>query len=98
MPDIDFFNFFRYLLGVVVTIYASIVTWQSLREWWAYLNGDDRYVSMLRRYLLVHGLRMRFRTFWGDVIVCGLLCVVFGLIWRAHNIIYGIGEVLHSAR
>lgn len=98
MPQIDFFNFFRYLLGVVATVYATIVTYQSLREWYLWLAGQDRYVSMLRRYLVVHGLRLRFRAFWGDVLVCLLLGVVFALIWRAHGIIYAIGETLRDAR
>lgn len=98
MPNIDFFNFFRYALGTVVTVYATVITLQSLRGWWSWLNGRDRYVSLLRRYLLVHGLRLRFRTFWGDVIICALLCVVFALIWIAHDRIYAIGEVLQSAR
>jgi hypothetical protein len=97
VPQIDFFNFFRYLLGTVVTVYATVVTLQSLREWWIWLRGQDRYVSMLRRYLVVHGLRLRFRAFWGDVIICLLLCVVFVLIWRAHGIIYSIGETLRDA-
>lgn len=98
MPQIDFFNFFRYLLGMVVTVYATVITLQSLRGWYLWLAGRDRYVSLLRRYLLVHGLRLRFRTFWGDVIICMLLCVVFALIWRAHGMIYGIGEVLRDVR
>lgn len=98
MPDVDFFNFFRYVLGTIVTVYATVVTLQSLRSWWSWLNGRDRYVSLLRRYLLVHGLRLRFRTFWGDVIICLLLCVTFAIIWVAHNKIYAIGEVLQSAR
>jgi hypothetical protein len=97
VPQIDFFNFFRYLLGTVVTVYATVVTIQSLREWWIWLRGQDRYVSMLRRYLVVHGLRLRFRAFWGDVLICLLLCVVFVVIWRAHGIIYGIGETLRDA-
>jgi hypothetical protein len=85
MPSIDFFNFFRYFLGTVVTIYATIVTLQSLWEWYAWLAGSDKYMSMLRRYLIVHGLRLRFRAFWGDVIICGLLCIVFMLLWHAHT-------------
>ena len=97
MPQIDFFNFFRYLLGTVVTVYATVVTIQSGREWWLALRGGDRYVSMLRRYLVVHGLRLRFRAFWGDVLICLLLCVVFVLIWRAHTVIYQIGETLRDA-
>lgn len=94
MPDIDLFNFFRWTLGTVVTIYATIVTLQSLWGWWVWLAGQDRYTSLLRRYLIVHGLRLRFRTFWGDAIVCALLCVIFMILWHAHRLVYELGRAL----
>lgn len=87
VPDIDFFNFFRYFLATVVTIYATVITLQSAWEWLAWLSGSDKYISLVRRYVIVHGLRLRFRAFWGDVIICVLLCVVFMLILRAHHLI-----------
>lgn len=87
MPTNDFFHFFRWLLAVVVTIYATVITLQSAWDWLGWLSGKDKYTSLLRRYVIVHGLRLRFRSFWGDVIICSLLCLVFMLIWRAHHII-----------
>ena len=39
---------------------------------------------------MLHGLRLRFKTFWGDVIICGLLCVAFFILWHAHGIIYDL--------
>ncbi|HEV7298165.1 MAG TPA: hypothetical protein VGN72_02290 [Tepidisphaeraceae bacterium] len=96
MPDVDFFTFFRYTLGTVVTIYASIVTLQGLWGWWVWLAGDDKHISMLRRYILVHGLRLRFKTFWGDVIICGLLCVTFIIMWRAHLKLEELAEALRG--
>jgi len=92
MPDIDFFNFFRWTLGTVVTIYASIVTFQSMYGWYVWLAGANKHISILRRYLIVHGLRLRFATFWGDVIITILLCVVFMLLFRADRIVNQIGE------
>ena len=88
MPDVDFFNFWRYLIGTVVTIYATVITLQSLWGWYAWLAGNDKYISLARRYLIVHGLRLRFKTFWGDVIICGLLCIAFLIMWRLHGLIY----------
>src|SRR3954468_10922571 len=70
MPRVDFFNFFRYLLGTIVTVYATVLTLQCAWDWAGWLGGRERYVSLLRRYLLVHALRLRFKTFWGDVIIC----------------------------
>jgi hypothetical protein len=85
MPD-DFFKFFRWWLAILVTVYASIITLQSLWGWYVWLAGSDRYTSLLRRYLLVQGLRLRFKAFWGDVIVCFLLLVAFLMIWRAQSV------------
>ncbi len=96
MPDIDFFNFFRWTLGTVVTIYASIITFQSLYGWYIWLAGADKHISILRRYLIVHGLRLRFATFWGDVLITILLCVVFMLLFRAHGMVNQIGEIRQS--
>jgi hypothetical protein len=95
MPD-DPFNFFRLWLGWLVTIYASIITLQSLYSWAVWLAGQDKYIGMLRRYLIVHGLRLRFRAFWGDVIICLLLCVAFLMMWRAHHLIYDLTATLRT--
>ena|ERR1041384_5114950 len=95
MPDIDFFNFFRWTLGTVVTIYATVVMLQSLWSWYVWLAGSDKYMSLLRRYVIVHGLRLRFKAFWGDVIICVLLCIVFLILWHAHELIYSL-EVMRG--
>ena len=86
LPD-DLFDFFRRWLGIVATIYATIITLQSLWGWYVWLAGEDKYISLLRRYLIVHGLRLRFKTFWGDVGICILLCVTFLIIGHAHVVI-----------
>src|ERR687896_236517 len=96
MFDFDLFNFFRFTLAWFVTIYASVITFQSLREWYLWLAGSDRYVSFLRRYIIVQGLRLRFKTFWGDVLICLLLCVIFGIVWHAHTLIHQIGDTLRD--
>lgn len=93
---LDFFDFFRWVLGTIVTIYATVITIQSLWGWVTWLSGSDKYMTMLRRYLIIHGLRLRFKTFWGDAIICLLLCVAFVIIWRAHVIIYDLGARLSN--
>jgi hypothetical protein len=97
LPE-DPFDFFRWWLGTIATIYATVITLQSLWGWYVWLAGSDRYMAVLRRYLLVHGLRLRFKAFWGDVIICGLLCVAFLLLWRAHAVIYDMGYTLQYVR
>lgn len=93
---LDAFDFFRWVLSIVATIYATVVTLQSVYGWFVWLSGSDKYMTMLRRYLVVHSLRLRFTTFWGDVLVCLLLCIAFLLLWRGHVIIYDIGAKLRS--
>jgi hypothetical protein len=96
VPRIDFFNFFRIGLGWVATIYATVITLQSLWGWYVWLAGSDRYIALVRRYVIVQGLRLRFRAFWGDVIICGLLCVAFLILWHAHHVIYQLRDTLNS--
>ncbi len=83
--SLDFFDFFRLALAWVVGIYATVVTLQSLWGWYVWLATSDKYISLVRRYLIVHGLRLRFRAFWGDVAICLLLCVAFLILWHAHG-------------
>jgi hypothetical protein len=97
LPE-DPFDFFRWWLSTIVTIYATVIMLQSLWGWYVWLAGSDKYISLLRRYLVVHGLRLRFKTFWGDVIICGLLCVAFLMLWKAHYMIYDLGNTLQHVR
>jgi hypothetical protein len=97
LPE-DPFDFFRWWLGWIATIYATVITLQSLYGWYVWLAGSDKYIALLRRYILVQGLRLRFKAFWGDVIVCALLCVAFLLLWRAHGLIYDLGNTLRYVR
>lgn len=76
-----------------MTIYCSIVMAQQGYSWYVWLMTDDRYIALLRQYVIVHGLRMRFRTFWGDVLICGLLCVIFLLLFWAHKIVLDTAAV-----
>jgi hypothetical protein len=98
LRNLDLFDTFRWVLSVVVTVYASVITFQSLWGWYVWLTGGDRYISLLRRYVIVHGLRLRFTTFWGDVIICLLLCGVFLILWHAHSLIYDLGDRLDDVR
>ena len=92
---LDAFDFFRWVLAIIATIYATVVTLQSLWGWYQWLSGSDKYMTMLRRYLVVHSLRLRFAAFWGDVLICILLCVAFLVLWRAHVVIYDLGAKLN---
>jgi hypothetical protein len=97
MENYDLFDWFRFSLGWIVTIYASIITLQSLYGWYVWLAGTDKHISLLRRYIITHGLRLRFKTFWGDVLITLLLCVAFLILWRAHHIVYDMEETVRTA-
>jgi hypothetical protein len=94
----DLFDWFRLAAGWVVFVYATIISVQSLWGWYVWLAGSDRYMTILRRYLIVHGLRLRFGTFWGDLVISILLTVIFFMLWRAHVIIYDLGDRLAAQR
>ena len=94
--SIDLFNFFRWVLGTIVTIYVTIITLQSLWSWYVWLAGSDRYIGLLRRYLIVHGLRLRFGSFWGDVIICIFLTIAFFILWHAHHLLYDLRDKVHE--
>jgi hypothetical protein len=95
---LDLFDFFRLALSWIVGIYATIITFQSLWNWYIWLGSSDKYIALIRRYVLVHGLRLRFRAFWGDVIICLLLSVAFILLWRAHGRVEQLRVALESLR
>src|ERR1700744_1921888 len=98
MPSIDFFNFFRIGLGWVVTIYATVITVQSLWGWYVWLAGSDKYISLVRRYVILQGLRLRFRAFLGDAVVCILLSIAFLILWHAHHLIYDLDHKMQALR
>ena len=78
-PQIDFFNFFRIGLGWVVTIYATIITVQSLWGWYVWLAGRISTSSMLRRYVILQACGCGFKTFWGG---CAHLRAVDGRVFH----------------
>lgn len=98
LPRIDIFDYFRYILATIATIYATVITLQSLWGWYVWLAGGEKYISIVRRYVIVQGLRLRFRTFWGDLLICGMLCVTFLILWHAHYLIYDLGDRVADVR
>jgi len=88
MPEHRFFNFFRWVLSIIATIlridhYRPVPVRLVMSGW----RGRNKYIGMLRRYLVVHGLRIAGQDLLGDVIICVLLCVVFLMLWHAHHLI-----------
>jgi hypothetical protein len=94
----DFFDFFRYLLCTVVSIYVTLMTLQSALGWYKWLSEPTAYNPLLRSYLAVAALRLRLASFGVDLAVCLLLCVAFVLICDAHGTISQIAADLEYAR
>jgi hypothetical protein len=95
--SMDFFDFFRYVLATVVTIYATLVTVQWAAGWYKWLSQQGRHTTLLRSYLIVSGLRLKVTTFWADVLISLMLCVIFMMLWHAHGIVGEIGSTLSDA-
>lgn len=83
LADLDVFHTFRWALGLVCTVYASIVTWQWL---WSYLNwfASSQHMKRVGNYAAVLLLRIRMRRFGLELAQIIALTVVFFLIVYLH--------------
>lgn len=83
MQPFDLFEFYRFMLAVLVTTYAVIKLLTAIWRWRG-IYGEARAGSaVLYRYLLVLLLRARFRRFAYELTVIGGLVAVFVLlVWR----------------
>jgi len=94
----DLFDFFRFLLCVIIAIYCLLVTGESLIGWYQWLNQPGQQITMLRRYVVISLLRLRIIDFWADALVSLLLLVSFIILWRAHVLVAQIAGTLADAR
>jgi hypothetical protein len=82
-PGFDLFEFYRFMLAVMVGIYSAsrltliIWRWELISEGW--LSS-----SLLRRYVIVLLLRMRLRQFTFEFGTIAGLLLVLALLIRAH--------------
>jgi len=79
----DPFHFFRWVLTIFVTVYASVLSLQIAYSYYVWLASRDKYMSLLRQYVIVQGLRLRARRFAGDALICILLTVALGCMFVA---------------
>lgn len=56
VPHFDFFQFYRFVLSVFVSVYAALSLFDSIRRWGSLPLGDPR-LHMVRRYAVVLLLR-----------------------------------------
>ncbi len=81
----DTFELYRLMLGTVCTIYALAVTGRSLWEWIVYLSQPDRNTKMLRQYVIVQFLRLRWKRFAREIGLIGLYLVALAGVLYAHR-------------
>jgi len=80
MPDVDIFNLWRYLLGIVVTVYFVVYTARTVGSWLLWFRTSRRY-TVVGHYATVLLLRARLRRFGGEVLrICLLLVVLAGVV------------------
>jgi hypothetical protein len=82
--DLDLFDIFRWLLAVVCSVYAVVVTVRSLLSWLEYF-ASSRETAILGRYTLALLLRLRMRRFAGELLQIAGLTVVLVLLLYAHR-------------
>lgn len=80
----DLFELWRLVLGILCTIYATVVTVQSLWHWGVYLSGGDRSTTLMRRYVIIQLLRLKPGRFTWELVQIGFWLVVLMVILRVH--------------
>ena len=86
MPDIDIFDFCRYLLSLVVTIYVMIYTARTIWGHLVWFRSSRRF-SVMGHYAVVLLLRARLRRFGGELLQIGMMLVLLGAIVGLHWIL-----------
>lgn len=84
LGDRDLFESWRLMLAVICGIYATVVTLRSLWEWLVYFAAPDRSTQLMKRYVVLHLLRLRWSRFSKQWLMIGfyLLALVFLLYWH----------------
>ena len=92
----DLFESWRLLLTTVCSIYALVITGKSLWEWVVYLSAPDKATTLMRSYVISSLLRIRVRSFAGELIQIAFWSAALLLILVLHQKISGM--VSASAR
>jgi hypothetical protein len=89
LASYDLFQFYRWELAVVLTIYAGVITGQWLLGWLKWF-GSSRQTAVLGRYASVLLLQIKIRRFAWELLQIVALLAAFGLVvyWN-HLIVMG---------
>ena len=75
---------------VICGIYATVITVRSLLGWVNYFSGADRTANLMRQYLVVHLLRLRWDRFTKELLLIVFYLAVFLALLFSHE----LGDVL----
>ena len=84
MRHFDLFEFYRFMLGVLVAVYSTTRLITFIWRWHGATQQGWVGSALLHRYLTVLLLRMCFRRFAYELIVIVGLLLVLALLIRAH--------------
>jgi len=76
VAELNIFETYRWLLSIVCTIYAAVLTWQWLWNWLVWF-GSSRPTAILGRYASVLVFRIRLRRFGWELMQIVVLLVLF---------------------
>ncbi|MCG8404732.1 MAG: hypothetical protein MI923_05995 [Phycisphaerales bacterium] len=84
LGDRDLFEVWRLALALVCGIYATVVTLRSLWGWLVYFMAPDRTTQLMKSYVVVQLLRLRWSRFTKEWVAIGFysVCIVFLLYWH----------------
>jgi len=87
--EFDLFEFYRWMIAVICTIYATVITWHSLTAWLAWFKSS-RPTVMMGRYVSVQLLRVRILKFGFEIAQILALSALLGLLIYWHGVLeYG---------
>jgi len=81
----DLFDFWRYLLGVLVCSYCFFTAADRAIGLWRLLHGGERYWGLARKYLVIQLLRVRWDDVAWELTQIALWLVVLGAFVWGHR-------------
>lgn len=85
LAELDFFHFYRRLLGLVCCVYAALRLLQALKPWIMEDQTERPMTAWLRRYIITQLMRARFRHFAWDFLQVGFLVALCAYILSLHT-------------
>ncbi len=81
----DPFEIWRWVLAIACTMYAIVITVRWLWSWLVYLDEPARERAILRRYIMLHVLRLRSGRFRGELLRIVAYSAAIVIVWWLHE-------------